>query len=261
MTVIRRTLGVLGEVLITAGAFLLLFVVWQLWWTDVVADAEQSRLSGVLQEQWQAQGRGPDSSVSDPSASEPSVSDPSVSDPSVSEARAPGELQGDPPPVALAEAGKAFALVHVPRFGTGYEPRIVLEGTDEETLQDGVGHYTGTALPGAVGNFALAGHRVTYGKPFNAVADLREGDAVMVETKDTWFTYRVREYLIVTPAQLEVIAPSPGSPGAVPTERLLTLTTCNPMFSARERYIVHATLESWQPVTQGEPTSLTLAEG
>lgn len=251
MTVLQRTVGVLGEVLITVGALMLLFVAWQLWWTDVVADAEQSRLSGVLQEQWQAQGRGP----------EPSASEPSGSEPPGSELPRSGEGQGDPPPVALAEEGEAFAFVHVPRFGNGYEPRMVLEGTDEETLQDGVGHYPGTALPGAVGNFAVAGHRVTYGKPFNQIAELREGDAVVVETKDTWFTYRVSRYLVVTPQQVEVIAPAPGSSDAAATERLLTLTTCHPMFSARERYIVHATLESWQPVTQGEPTSLTLEEG
>ncbi len=251
MTVLQRTLGVLGEVLMTVGALLLLFVAWQLWWTDVVAEAEQSRLSGVLHERWQAQGREPGPSEADTSESEPSGSQPPGS----------GEGRGGPPAVALAEEGEAFAFVHVPRFGDGYEPRVVLEGTDEETLQEGVGHYPGTALPGEVGNFAVAGHRVTYGKPFNQIAELRVGDAVVVETKDTWFTYRVSQYLVVTPQQVEVIAPAPGSPDAAATERLMTLTTCHPMFSARERYIVHATLESWQPVTQGEPTSLTLEEG
>ncbi len=133
--------------------------------------------------------------------------------------------------------------MHVPRFGTGYQPRPVLEGTSQTLLEDGVGHYPGTALPGAVGNVALAGHRVTYGKPFNQVAELVTGDAVVLETEEAWFTYRVTTSEIVGPRDVDVIAPVPGDPTAVPTERMLTLTTCHPMFSARERYVVHAVLD------------------
>ena len=145
--------------------------------------------------------------------------------------------------------------MHVPRFGTGYQPRPVLEGTSQTLLKDGVGHYPGTALPGAVGNVALAGHRVTYGKPFNQVAELVTGDAVVLETEEAWFTYRVTTSEIVGPRDVDVIAPVPGDPTAVPTERMLTLTTCHPMFSARERYVVHAVLDGWQPRSAGEPAS------
>ena len=227
---IRSAVRGLGELLITMGLLLLLFVAWQLWWTDVVADAQQEQIASELREDWsddRRQGRP-----------------------------TPAEPQGDPPPVPEPKAGEAFALVHVPRFGDGYQARPVIEGTSLHLLEDGVGHYEGTALPGAVGNFAVAGHRVTYGKPFNLIAELDEGDAVVVETADTWFTYRVRSSTIVTPDRVDVVAAVPEKPDAAPTERLMTLTACHPMFSARERYVVYAVLESWQPATDGPPSSL-----
>ena len=108
-----------------------------------------------------------------------------------------------------------------------------------------------------MGNVALAGHRVTYGKPFNQIAELVTGDAVVLETEEAWFTYRVTTSEIVSPREVDVIAPVPGDPTAVPTQRMLTLTTCHPMFSARQRYVVYAVLDTWQPRSAGEPASLT----
>ncbi len=225
---IRAAVRGVGELLITLGLLLLLFVAWQLWWTDVVADAQQEQIATDLRDGW-SENRGE---------------------------VAPSEPQGDPPPVAEPDGGEAFAIVHVPRFGEGYQARPVVEGTSLDLLENGVGHYDDTALPGAVGNFAIAGHRVTYGKPFNLIAELDEGDAVVVETADTWFTYRVRSSTIVTPDRVDVVAPVPEQPGVAPTERLMTLTACHPMFSARERYVVYAVLESWQPAANGPPSSL-----
>jgi sortase A len=240
-TALRTATGVLGELLITVGVLLLLFVAWQLWWTDVRADMAQGRTTDRLQQDW---GSAPD---------EPAPDDPSPGD---LPPAAPAPDLGDPPALPAPEAGEAFAIVHVPRFGQGYQPRPVLEGTGQELLEDGVGHYAGTALPGAVGNVALAGHRVTYGKPFNQVAELVRGDAIVLETEQAWFTYRVTAQQVVSPRDVDVIAPVPGDPAAVPTERMLTLTTCHPMFSARERYVVHAVLEGWQPRSAGRPSAL-----
>jgi sortase A len=241
---VRATTGVVGELLITAGVLLLLFVVWQLWWTDVQADRAQGRTIDRLQQDW-----GGDAG--------PGV----VPDP-LPEVVPPAEVdRGDPPAVPEPADGEAFAIVHVPRFGPDHLPRPVLEGTSLDLLEDGVGHYEGTALPGAVGNVAIAGHRVTYGRPFNLVEELVEGDAIVVETEQAWFTYRVRSTQVVTPLDVDVIAPVPGDPTAVPTERLLTLTTCHPMFSARERFIVHAVLDDWQPRSAGEPVELAELSG
>jgi len=247
-TALRTATGVLGELLITLGVVLLLFVAWQLWWTDVRADMAQQETTDRLQQDWG--DTPPDALPADPGALPADPGDPPA-DPGD-----PPADPGDPPAVPEPAAGEAFAIVHVPRFGEGYQPRPVLEGTSQVLLKDGVGHYPGTALPGAVGNLALAGHRVTYGKPFNQVEELVEGDAIVVETEQAWFTYRVSDQEIVSPRDVDVIAPVPGDPAAVPDQRMLTLTTCHPMFSARERYIVHAVLDGWQPRSAGEPVAL-----
>lgn len=233
-TVVRGS----GELLITAGLLLLLFVGWQLWWTDVEANRAQAAITDGLHQRWGERAPVPPRA---PATAAPMVAPPAV--------------------VATPTFGSPFAIVHVPRFGAGYQPRPVVEGTALDLLKDGVGHYQGTALPGQVGNVALAGHRVTYGRPLHLIADLRPGDAVVLETGDAWFTYRMRSSTVVTPDRVDVVAPVPEQPGAQPTERLLTLTTCHPMYSARERFVVYAVLDSWQPRTAGPPASLGRAGG
>lgn len=229
---LRTVVRTVGEVMITAGLVLLLFVAWQLWWTDVEANRAQSAITDGLQDRWQ---EVPD----DPEPAPPAPVD-----------------HGPPPDVARPAAGQPFAIVHVPRFGADFQPRPVVEGTSLRLLQDGVGHYPRTALPGQVGNVALAGHRVTYGRPFHRIADLVPGDAVVLETAEAWFTYRMRSSTIVTPDRVDVVEPVPEQPGTAPTERLLTLTACHPMYSARERFVVYAVLDSWQPRSAGPPSSL-----
>lgn len=221
-----------GEVFITLGAVLLLFVGWQLWWTDVEAAQERGRVREQLQEAWGASGDAPTPAM------EP----------------VPG---ADPPSVPVPGEGESFGVVYIPRFGKDYAVPATQGIGLEEVLDKGVlGHYPGTALPGELGNFSLAGHRVTYGKPLNQIAELVPGDAIVVETRDTWFVYRMREYQIVTPDRVDMVAPVPGRPGAVPTERLLTLTACHPMYSAKYRYIARAVLESWQPKGGSPPAAL-----
>jgi sortase A len=215
-----------GELLITVGALLLLFVAWQLWWTDVQANREQAGITADLHEAWR-----------DALDQRPPVS-------------------GEPPVPAKPTPREAFAIIHIPRFGQDYQPRPVLEGTSLDLLARGVGHYEDSALPGQIGNFSIAGHRVTYGRPFNQIAELKPGDPIVIETADTWYVYRMRSDLIVTPDRVDVVAPVPEQPDAKPTERLLTLTACHPMYSARERYIVHAEFDRWQPKGAGDPAEL-----
>lgn len=230
--------SVLGELLLTAGALLLLFVAWQLWWTDVVADREQAVVTTALQEGW---------------AAAPATTVPPAADPAAASA---------PPPALAAPAeGEAFAVVHVPRFGAGWQPRPVVEGTSADDLEAGVGHYPGTALPGEVGNAAFAGHRNTYGRPFHEIAELEPGDPVVVETAEGWFVYRATTAEVVRPRDVDVVAPVPGDPTAVPTERLLTLTACHPVGSARERYVQHAALDRFVPRAAGVPPELAGTAG
>lgn len=252
---IRTAVRTLGELLVTAGALLLLFAAWQLWWTDVEAGREQRAAVEALEETWRAERSAAPPASPDPDAAPAPAPAPAVE--GVDPARA-----GEPPTLAPPAAGRPFALVRVPRFGSGYAVPAH-EGVGLRSVLDrGVlGHYPGSAMPGEVGNFSLAGHRVTYGRPLNRIAELRPGDAVVVETAAAYYTYRVRESRVVRPDQVEVVAPVPGVPGAAPSERLLTLTACHPMYSARQRYIVHAELEGWQPVGEGEPAALQVAAG
>lgn len=220
--------GVLGEVLLTLGLLLGLFLVWQLWWTDVVADRAQQE---VVEELGWADPVEP--------ADEPV-----------------GDL-GDPPVMDEPADLTTFATLHVPRWGADYV-RPISQGVDKRTVLDvlGIGHYPGTAMPGAVGNFAVSGHRTTYGKPFNRVAELQVGDPLVVRTEEAWYVYRVTGTDVVLPHQVEVIAPVPNQPGVEPDRRSMTLTTCHPMFSARERFVVWAELDRWQPASAGAPAEL-----
>lgn len=124
----------------------------------------------------------------------------------------------------------------------------VVEGTDTAALQQGPGRYRSSALPGQPGNFAVAGHRTTYGSPFADIDQLRDGDRIYIRDEHgNRYTYRVTESRIVTPKDTWVIAPDPLGIG----RPLLTLTTCHPKYSARERFIVWAELE--QPASPSIP--------
>lgn len=224
----------------TVGVFLGLFVVWQLWWTDVVADRQQAQLVEELA--WARPGV-------------PSLDAPTEASP----AGTVGGPRRDPAPVdpEPAAVGTTFATLRVPRWGADYL-RPISQGTTRQEVLDplGIGHYTGTAMPGQIGNFAITAHRTTYGKPFNRVEELRIGDPLVVQTPTAWYVYRVSSTEIVDPSEVEVIAPVPRSPQAVPTRAVMTLTTCHPMFSARQRFIVYSVLDYWMPVTDGTPTEL-----
>lgn len=234
-SVVATVVGVVGELLITLGVLVGLFVVWQLWWTDVVAEREQAEVVAELDWAWTPQRPRP--------TAEPT-------------AEAPAE-RTDPAPV-MAEPAYAttFATLHVPRWGADYV-RPITQGTGKTDVLDtlGLGHYEGTAMPGAIGNFAVAGHRVTYGKPLNRVEELQIGDPLIVQTEQAWYVYRVTEALVVRPSQVEVLLPVPSQPDVAPTQAVMTLTTCHPMYSARERYIVHATLDYWM-APEGTPVEL-----
>ena len=227
----RRLVGILGELLITIGLLLLLFASWQLWWTDVTANREQAGTVQALERGFGQAG------ASDPEAGRSGVAD-----------------ESSLATLKRVPFGEAFAIVRIPRFGSDYA-RPVLQGTDPDTLIRGVGHYAGTAMPGAVGNFAVAGHRTTYGRPFHNIDRLQKGDVIVVETKTSYVVYAVSRHVIVTPDHVEVLAPVPQRPGAKPKKAWLTMTACHPKYSARERYVLFAELVKTIPRADGLPAS------
>lgn len=233
---LRVFFTVLGELMITMGVFIFLFAAWQLWWTDLESSRKADETRQELQQQWAAPASETSSSSND--------------------------LPATPPDKYLLTdivTDKAFALLHVPRFGEDWEPKPILGGTSDIELARGIGFYEGTQVPGEVGNFAIAGHRTTYGRPFHNIDWLEKGDPIVVETGDAWFTYRMEALSIVDPSDVGVIAPVPNSPGAEPTKRYLTMTACHPKFSAKERIIAHAVFDTWQPKSAGRPDVLASA--
>ncbi|MFK8847819.1 class E sortase [Streptomyces sp. Ac-502] len=124
--------------------------------------------------------------------------------------------------------------------------------------EEGLGHYDRTARLGGTGNFAVAGHRRTYGDPFKDFPELRPGDAVVLTDGATWYTYRIdrRPYTTV-PTDIGVIDPLPRKSGYNGPGRYLTLTTCEPEWGHSHRLIVWAHLDSTQPVERGRPSALT----
>lgn len=206
----------IGQLLITLGVLILLFVAYELWGTGFYTAEQQHIAQQNIDKAWA--GNGPDIST----------------------------LSVDNVPI-----GSGIAVIFIPRFGRHYH-FVVVEGTAFSDLQKGPGHYPGTALPGQVGNMAIAGHRTTYLHPFKQIADLHRGDYIVLETKDHWFTYRIedipgtnipwKEIVDPTAVQVAYSVPDQSDPSKKPTLKLLTLTSCNPEYSAAQRYVIHAML-------------------
>ena len=229
--------SVVGELFLTAGVISFLFIGWQLWLNDLVVGQEQRSNALELEDEWHSEG----------SPSVPPTTDASNTDYGI-------PIVGDVPAFATG-----FATLYVPRFGADYV-RPIGQGVSLASVLNnpklGVGHYPDTQLPGELGNFALAAHRTTWGAPFKQIADLRVGDKLYVQTADGWYTYAFRTLEYVWPTGVGVLEPVPQAPGTDPLDRVITLTSCNPMFSAAERIVAYGVLEHWQPATAGMPAQL-----
>ena len=222
-------LGVAGEVLLTLGVVVGLFVVWQLWWTNLDATAAQEEAVTEMAQQFDASA--PAAGRAELDFGEPIV------------AQAPGYGQG-------------LGIVYIPRFGSDYA-RPIMEGTGADVLDTlGLGHYEGTAMPGEVGNFAVAGHRQTNGKVLDLIHTLEAGDRIHVRTAAGYYVYVVEEHEIVMPSEVRVVASNPQEPQSEPVRKLMTMTSCHPRFGDTERYVVHAVLESWRPAQAGPPAEI-----
>lgn len=265
----RRVSGgqILGDLLLTAGVLVALFVVYESFWTNLASGRLQDEATAQLEVRW---------------SDSPVATD-------------------VPAPMAVPTLGDAFSRLHLPTLGEGTVYTVV-EGTRDEDLRTGPGHYPQTQMPGEPGNFALAGHRNGSGAVFQHLDRLKSCDAIVVETESQWLTYRlvpleedglqrraaaqqcltpeqtekvtvgdyshIRGRHITTPEAIEVIDPMPGLPESGATnaenesapdlEPMLTLTTCHPQFSNAERLIVHAALVETTSKSNGVlPAALT----
>lgn len=234
-------LGFIGELLITAGVLVALFLGWQLWLNDIIVGGQQDKAAAELARSWTA-SQTPTKPPADTS-SKPVTPD-----------------FGDPVIPAVQANARPFAVMYVPRFGADYA-RTIAEGVDTDKVLDRgiIGHYPGTQMPGEIGNFAIAAHRTTHGAPFKLIATLRVGDKIYIQTADGFSTYDFRGLEYVRPTGIGVIDKVPQGPGTSPTDRLLTMTSCNPMFSSTERIIGYAVFDSWQPASAGPPAEIAVA--
>lgn len=231
--------GVLGELLITAGVLVLLFLAWQLWWNDALMASQQTSSAASQSQEWIAQADAPLT-------------------PQLSEDPATPVDYGEPPIAAPPEHGEILGVLYVPRYGPEYARNIAV-GTTVDVLNSmylGVGRYENTQMPGEVGNMALAAHRSAWGGGMHLINELQLGDGIYVQTADGYYTYRFRNLEYVQPSAGDVLAPVPRQDGVAPGERLITLTSCNPLLSTDERIIAYGVFESWQPLSAGPPAEI-----
>ena len=193
-----------GELMITLGLIVLLFAGYEIYGNSAKVQDEQNTLDDELAQQW-------DNPTVAPS----------------------GPTTGGP----AAPAKNLVGRLYIPKLDKEW---VVVNGVRPQDIRYAPGHYPDTALPGAVGNFSVAGHRIK--KIFWRLDELRPGDVIGVETRTNWYIYRVTGQEIVKPTAVQVVAPVPDRPGRKPTQALLTLTTCNPKFNNYQRLIVHARL-------------------
>lgn len=224
----RYKLQVLGWTLIWSGIFIFGYVGWQLFGTDFINAGVQEEASAQLEQELDS---------ADPVAEKIDTRD-FLDD---REGTTTTEGNADPSSVELpdvvdyypedsADIGESFAFLDIPKLEI--DGLVVYEGVDTETLKKGPGHMDDTPLPGQPGNAVISGHRTTYGRPFFDFDQLEEGDEIEVETAIGKHVYRVAEILIVEPTDVWVTDPREGG--------WLTMTTCNPKFSARQRLVIVA---------------------
>ncbi|MFE4665818.1 class E sortase [Streptomyces sp. NPDC056716] len=217
--------SVFGELLITAGLVLGLFVAYSLWWTNVLADRKASEEGDKVRDSWTAE---------DPGGS--------------------GGSGGSTGPGAL-DTADGVGFLHVPAMSD--DEILIKKGTDTQLLNDGVaGYYTDpvkAALPtsGKNGNFSLAAHRDGHGAKFHDIDKIEKGDAIVFETKDNWYVYKVYALLPETSKyNVDTIGPIPEESGKTEAGKYITLTTCTPVFTSRYRYIVWGELDRVEKVDE-----------
>jgi sortase (surface protein transpeptidase) len=273
---VRAVIRGVGQTLITAGVIVLLFVVYEVWVTNLFGAQKQAAATDSLDQLWAQE--------SDTVASDDPVLVTESGGVVVSTAAAPTLQPGERSTQYDTTEGVGFAKLYIPSFGPDFVFTVV-EGTTQRDLYAGPGHYTDTQYPGERGNFALAGHRVNKGAPFDDLGLLQSCDAVVIETRSDWYVYRVLpmenevatwadtahahcdgvavqtgDYRgvygqeITDPTDIAQVFPVPHVDNkAVPADaqRMITLTTCHPKFSDRQRMIIHGVLTASYPKADG----------
>ncbi|MEO9324853.1 class E sortase [Nocardioides sp. C4-1] len=205
----------IGLALVLAGLSILGWIAWQLYGTNIVSQRRHEQTVESLEREWD-------------------------------------KPKAEAKPQVQTDQGAAGAILRIPRFGDDFAVPV-LEGIEDDALASGIGHFEDSAGPGEVGNYALAGHRITHGEPLRDMPDLQPGDEIVVETRDTVYTYVLDtggDDLRVPFTDGWVVSARPENPdpdgvGPLPDrDRLITLTTCAELFHTDDRLIAFGHLQS-----------------
>jgi sortase A len=236
---VRRGLitGVLGRILLGAGVLIFLFVAYQLWGTGFAESHSQAVLRQRLDAQLHHVAHPTTTTTTKTSATTTTTTASSGDQPTVG------------PAIAAPNDGQPVGILKIDKIGLD---KVIVQGTSTSDLREGPGHYPGTPLPGEQGNAAIAGHRTTYGAPFYNLDELEPGNLIQITTVQGLFTYRVTGTTIVSPSDTAVVDDT--------STPQLTLTTCNPRFSASQRLVVHALLTTAPAPTARPPKAAPRSE-
>jgi len=231
--------GFLGELFITLGIILMLYVVWELWWTNIdSAQAQKQATQGLVQE------------LGD-------VVIPDDSDEPSEEQEKAEEKDYGPAPVTKIDPGETFGIMYFPRFGSHGSHHPVTNGVEDRVIDNlGIGHYPSTQQPGELGNFAVAAHRQTHGQVFWDIDKLQKGDKIYLQTAEGYYTYTWYATEVVAPSNGDVLLPTPHQWGVEPTKSILTMTTCHPKYTTQQRMIAYSELTDWRPLDAGPPKEI-----
>ena len=230
---VSRVLNVIGRVLVGGGALVLLFTAYQLWGTGLFEAHSQSVLRSRIDQELPAGAEQRALRIAASLRTQTTTTEPTGAPVLAPAASAPAE-------------GQPLGVIQISSIGLD---QVVVEGVGTTDLRMGPGHYPGTPLPGQGGNAAIAGHRTTYGHPFYNLNVVKPGAPIVVTTRQGIFVYAAQSVNIVAPSDSQVLAPTAAA--------VLTLTTCNPRYSASQRLVVRAQLERSLlfPATTGTPAT------
>jgi sortase A len=231
-------IGWIGRSLITVGILILLFVVYQLWGTGIYTQQQQDS----LRSKFNAELAHKDNPVIT------STTKPVTTSSGVTTTTDGGTTSTAPATIPTPANGAPIAQIAIPKIGISF---YVVEGTDRGDLMKGPGHYPNTPFPGQIGNSSIAGHRTTYLHPFFDLDQVHQGDLINLTTTYGKYQYKVTDQIVVAPTATYVELPTPNpaynaakpqGPGNYPALATITLTTCNPKYSASQRLVIKATL-------------------
>ena len=234
----RWTVGLVGRILIVSGLMMFAFVAYQLWGTGIQTAQAQNDLDRQFQELLQSASTSTTTSTTSTSTTAPTETTEGTTTTSTIPVA----------PVQVIGSGTPVAQLHIDAIDLNW---TVVEGVGVEDLKQGPGHFPETPMPGQLGNAAIAGHRTTHGQPFFRLDELKPGDLIRVETLAGTFVYAVTGSTVVNPSEISVIAT------VDPDTATLTLTTCTPKYTARQRLVVRAVLVPDQSSAVMRPPSAT----